>query len=183
MARHPGFPRVYWWFPGTVLMVAGVFCNPANWLRSENHPMNGTLGLACGVLMLSGIGALLAGLLGRSSNKARVEGAAVQYLCTHCGYDLRASPARCHECGAVPKARGGGEAALPPPPPLTDFSEPPKPRLDFGARVLGNVLLILGIPWASLGLAACIAGDSPCGFVSGLAICLIGYGLRRYDGR
>ena len=35
-------------------------------------------------------------------------------LCANCGYDLRATPHRCPECGAVPSTTNAGKRASPP---------------------------------------------------------------------
>jgi hypothetical protein len=54
----------------------------------------------CAPIGCGGLAMLFAGLV-----RVRIERQSVAGACIHCGYDLRASPDRCPECGTVPTHR------------------------------------------------------------------------------
>jgi hypothetical protein len=87
---------------GAVLAVLSLLsCAAACWMLADD--LASRWGLASGFLL----SVVMASLRVRHWLKLhRMHTRLGAGLCRFCGYDLRASPGRCPECGAVPNAKG-----------------------------------------------------------------------------
>jgi len=78
--------------------------NPATWVDNDDQNSTRLLSLPCWLLSLStALWPLASRLIRRRSRGRRLARAG---CCAKCGYDLRASPDRCPECGALPEVNG-----------------------------------------------------------------------------
>ena len=81
------------------------FAAGKNWTRVDRKLGLSLLAIAATVFVP--VVLLVSLLVWLDARKRQREGAREASLCPACGYDLRATPGRCPECGTVPQARLG----------------------------------------------------------------------------
>jgi hypothetical protein len=99
-------------FGPNVYRFLGVSFSDNTWNRGPRDPLNGERQVLLRVpfwLVWIAAAALAIALLASRWHRRRVEHLAG--VCAACGYDLRATPERCPECGTVPAARSTRTAA------------------------------------------------------------------------
>lgn len=87
-----------WWMPGTFLLALGVVMFPDRWVN-EGSRWHNTLRLTSTILFDAGLIILPLSAILIGAPKRRVEASSSE--CPRCGYDMRATPRRCPECGLV----------------------------------------------------------------------------------
>jgi hypothetical protein len=89
--------------PGSVFYTAS--SHPFPGVEREVMPFTSTTRVRCWLVAMTSTGVFLVGLLATLMQKYQKAARMRRNLCPICGYDLRASPERCPECGTVTQAK------------------------------------------------------------------------------
>src|SRR5258706_11942277 len=87
-------------------MIASAVIAVGGWL---NHSVTGSINVGVGVFLFLSVGAAIARKRRRQIADHRLQSG----LCPGCGYDIRATPDRCPECGAAPTAKECSRPRMP----------------------------------------------------------------------
>lgn len=99
--------RYLWWTPPAVGIVLMCIFQPLRTGDPRHELFERVRVLSFNLSILYIPVALFARLLLRAVRRNTRADAAARGQCEQCGYDLRATPERCPECGAVPSATKG----------------------------------------------------------------------------
>jgi hypothetical protein len=97
MIRRPSFDAVVW-----VCVFAGCAAAWCNWLSNVPIDLDPFRGLFLGILIQAILVTWFLRWRWKTFAPAKAEHNRLLCLCSVCGYDLRATPQRCPECGSVP---------------------------------------------------------------------------------